>query len=126
MKLALQVGCHIHPLHQYAICEFAASTCAAEVLPDSFRHVDKTHGLVSDWAQRRPPPSAQDLLKRLPGHDGSTPIKLPVLKLLETLEGVWTHILCNLEKNQCALSTYVLVNINMSPKAALHAVPDNT
>ena len=57
-------------------------------------HIDKHHGLISDWAQRRQTPSADDLEQRLPGNDGSVLIKLPVLKLVEALEGGWFHMQC--------------------------------
>jgi len=55
-------------------------------------HIDKDHGLISDWAQRRPTPSRDDLEQRLPGKDGSVPIKLPMLKLLEALEGEYMEM----------------------------------
>ena len=77
-------------------------TSAAEDLPPAFTIRDKDHGLISDWAQRRPVPSEGELKQRLPGNDGAMHIKLPVLKLLEAIDGqlllAWQRMLhscCN-------------------------------
>ncbi|KAL3149157.1 hypothetical protein ABBQ32_001991 [Trebouxia sp. C0010 RCD-2024] len=58
---------------------------AGDVSPP-WRHLDKTHGLISDWARRRSTPAAEELASRLPGNDGAMRIKLPMLKLAEAIE----------------------------------------
>lgn len=60
---------------------------AGDVSPP-WRHLDKTHGLISDWARRRSTPAAEELASRLPGNDGAMRIKLPMLKLAEAIEGI--------------------------------------